>query len=46
MTTERETRWGIQIQRDKIGSFEVWESVPVIKNGMIRRKVGDTLELD
>ena len=46
MTTERETRWGIQIQRDKIGSFEIWESVPVIKNGMIRRKVGDTLELD
>lgn len=46
MTTERETRWGIQIQRDKIGNFEIWESVPVIKDGMIRRKVGDTLELD
>ena len=46
MSIERETRWGVQILRDKVGKMEIWETVKLVKNGQVRRKVGERLDMD
>jgi len=47
MSIERQTKLGIQVLRDKVGKMEVWETIPqTLPDGRVRRKVGETLELD
>ena len=43
----KHTRWGLQALVDKIGAFEMWETVPFRNHyGGGLRKVGEKIEVD
>ena len=47
MSSYRESKWGMQVMVDKVGAFEVWETVPArTPCGGRLRKVGEQVEVD
>ena len=43
----RWSRWGPQVLLDKIGEFEIWETIPKCDgHGGVRREIGETFILD
>ena len=43
----RWSRWGPQVMLDKIGEFELWETIPKCDgHGGIRRELGETFLID
>ena len=43
----KQTRWGLQVLLEKIGDFEIWETIPNRNHyGGVMRKVGEQIEVD
>ena len=43
----RQTRWGLQVLMEKIGVFEIWQTIPYRNHyGGVMRKVGEQVEVD
>ena len=43
----KHTRWGLQVLMDKIGAFEIWETMPRRNHyGGVMREVGEQIEVD
>ena len=43
----RWSRWGPQVRLDKVGEFEIWETIPKRDgHGGIRRELGETFLID
>ena len=43
----RQTRWGLQVLVEKIGVFEIWQTIPYRNHyGGVMRKVGEQVEVD
>ncbi len=43
----RERRGQLQVLRDRIDSFEVWETIPsTLPDGRVMRRIGEEIELD
>jgi len=47
VATWKHTRWGLQVLMDKIGAFEIWETIPHRNHyGGVMRKVGEQIAVD
>tara|TARA_R100000306_G_C4278750_1_gene93971 strand:+ start:174 stop:476 length:303 start_codon:yes stop_codon:yes gene_type:complete len=45
--TWKHSQWGLQVLMDKIGAFEIWETMPHRNHyGGVMRKVGEQIEVD
>lgn len=45
--TWKHSRWGLQVLLEKIGAFEIWETIPHRNHyGGVMRKVGEQIEVD
>ena len=43
----KHSRWGLQVLMDKVGVFEIWETIPHRNHyGGVMRKVGEQIEVD
>ena len=47
MSMYKNSKYGLQVLRDKIGEFEVWETIPWVRwDGQVMRKVGEQVQID
>jgi len=43
----KHSRWGLQVLMEKIGAFEIWETMPYRNHyGGVMRKIGEQIEVD
>ena len=43
----KHSRWGLQVLMEKIGAFEIWETIPYRNHyGGVMRKVGEQIAVD
>tara|TARA_R100000458_G_C8254129_1_gene230514 strand:- start:937 stop:1308 length:372 start_codon:yes stop_codon:yes gene_type:complete len=46
-TPYRQGKFGLQVLRDKIGEFEIWETIPTIRwDGQVMRKIGEQVSIN